>query len=55
MGKRYYARRRSLQKIGNSIGVTLPKDELRELPEDAEARAYIDEDEGVLGVEVDLE
>lgn len=60
--KEYFAEWRSLQKFGNSIAVTLPKEELRrqgvldedgELVDDAEARAYIETgEERKIGAEV---
>ena len=62
--KRYFAQGRRLHKSGHSVVTSLPKDALRdhgivddngELIEQVEAQPYIDEDEGMLGVELALD
>lgn len=62
--KTYFARRRKLQEVGDSVAIKLPKSELREhglvnedgdLVEEAEGRSYIDPDAGIIGSEVSLD
>jgi hypothetical protein len=64
MSKTYFARRRKLLKVGNSVAITLPKSELKEyglvdedgdLVEEAEGRSYIDPEAGIIGGEVSLD
>jgi hypothetical protein len=64
MSKEYFARSRKVVKIGDSFGLTFPKDELRErgllndegeLIEDVEGRPYIDDEEGVIGGEIPVD
>ena len=64
MSKEHFARRRKLQKTGDSFAMTFPKEELRErglineddeLIEDVEGRPYVDDEEGVIGGEIPVD